>query len=103
MRAMIAEGQAVAAACGSPMDFDPGQRAGSFADMPDFKTSMLQDLEAGRTIELDPLLGAVIELGQRHGVDVATCRLIYHLTRERARAAGCYVESGAPQALTGAT
>ena len=42
---------------------------------------MLQDLERGRTPELDALLGAVIELAERNYVDVPTLRAIDAATR----------------------
>jgi 2-dehydropantoate 2-reductase len=46
-----------------------------------FKTSMLQDVEAGRTIELEALVGAPREIGRR--VDCATPNIdtLYALTR----------------------
>jgi 2-dehydropantoate 2-reductase len=43
----------------------------------DHKTSMLQDLEAGKPLELDCLSGAVIELAERFGVDVPHVRTVH--------------------------
>jgi len=54
------------------------------------KTSMLQDLERGRPMEIDALLGAVVELGGLVGKPTPTCGQILALVRERARQAGCY-------------
>jgi 2-dehydropantoate 2-reductase len=54
------------------------------------KTSMLQDLERGRPMEIDALLGAVVELGESVGQEMPTCRNVLALVRERARQAGCY-------------
>ena len=54
------------------------------------KTSMLQDLERGRPMEIDALLGAVVELADLTGKPVALCRAILALVRERARHAGSY-------------
>jgi 2-dehydropantoate 2-reductase len=51
------------------------------------KTSMLQDLEAGKALELDALLGAVIEIADWRGVDVASLRTLYGLAK-LAEAAG---------------
>jgi ketopantoate reductase len=55
---------------------------------------MLQDLEAGRTAELDPLTGAVIELAARHGVETprlqavyAAAKLLFEPSRTRPNAA----------------
>jgi 2-dehydropantoate 2-reductase len=41
------------------------------------KTSMLQDVEARRSMELDPLVGAVIELGERLGVAMPATKAVY--------------------------
>jgi 2-dehydropantoate 2-reductase len=45
------------------------------------KTSMLQDLEAGRPMELEALVGAVIELGERVGVNMPYTQSVYSLTK----------------------
>ena len=45
------------------------------------KTSMLQDLEAGRPIELEAVVGAVVELGERLGVPMPGTRTVYACTR----------------------
>ena len=47
----------------------------------DVRTSMLQDLEAGRTLELDPIVGAVIELAERTNVEVPRLRDVYERLR----------------------
>ena len=54
------------------------------------KTSMLQDLERGRPMEIDALLGAVVELGQLVGTPMPLCESMLALLRERARQAGSY-------------
>jgi 2-dehydropantoate 2-reductase len=41
------------------------------------KTSMLQDLEAGRQLEIDALAGSVVELADRLSVDVPHLRTLY--------------------------
>ena len=53
-----------------------------------FKTSMLQDVEAGRPIELEALLGAPIELAARHGIDARNLKLLYAMTRLMAESRG---------------
>ena len=58
------------------------------------KTSMLQDLELGRPMELEALTGAVIELGRLVDEPTPTIELVYYLTRQRAREGGCYPEAG---------
>jgi 2-dehydropantoate 2-reductase len=45
------------------------------------KTSMLQDLEAGRPLELAAVVGAVVELGERLGVPMPHTRTVYACTR----------------------
>jgi 2-dehydropantoate 2-reductase len=47
------------------------------ARLADVKTSMLQDYERGRPLELDPILGAVIELAERYQVEVPHLRGVY--------------------------
>ena len=42
---------------------------------------MLQDLLAARPLELDPLIGAIVELGERIGVDVRATRHLYALAK----------------------
>jgi 2-dehydropantoate 2-reductase len=58
-----------------------------------FKTSMLQDVEAGRAIELDSLVGAVRELGAHVGVETPLIDAIYGLARLFGRVHGLYPET----------
>ena len=55
-----------------------------------FKTSMLQDAEAGRAIELDSLVGAVRELGRHVGVETPLIDAIYGLARVFGQVHGLY-------------
>jgi 2-dehydropantoate 2-reductase len=77
IRAMFAESAAVAAQLGVtfPVSLDRRMKAG-FA-VGDHKTSMLQDHEAGKPLELDCMTGAVIELAGRFGVDVPHIRTVH--------------------------
>ncbi|MGD1066062.1 MAG: 2-dehydropantoate 2-reductase [Vulcanimicrobiaceae bacterium] len=77
-RGVMIECLAVAAALGDAPVIDVDQRI-AVSPRGDTKTSMLQDLEAGRPLELDPLLGAVVELGERSGVAVPLCSALYGL------------------------
>jgi 2-dehydropantoate 2-reductase len=52
-----------------------------------FRTSMLQDLEAGRPMEIGPILGALVELAGRCGVEVPSLAGVHGLVRLLARAA----------------
>jgi len=47
-------------------------------------------LERGRPLEIDALLGAVVELGGVVGRAMPICETVLALVRERARQAGCY-------------
>ena len=58
------------------------------------KTSMLQDRERGRPMEIDALLGAVAEMGEMTGIATPTLNSILALVRMRARIAGCYPDRG---------
>lgn len=55
-----------------------------------FKTSMLQDVEALRPLELDALVGAVREIGQRVGVATPSIDALFGLTRLFGRVRGLY-------------
>jgi 2-dehydropantoate 2-reductase len=55
-----------------------------------FRTSMLQDYDRGRAIELDAILGAAIEVADLLKTPCDTMRMVYALTRMRAEATGCY-------------
>jgi 2-dehydropantoate 2-reductase len=91
-RAMMLEGQNVGEAVGAKFAIDVERRIQGAVEVGAHKTSMLQDLERGRPMEIDALLGAVVELGQLTGIATPTCDLILALVRERARLAGCYGE-----------
>ena len=66
-----------------------------------FKTSMLQDAEAGRMLELDSIVGAVRELGQRLGEPTPAIDALLGLTRLFGRVHGLYPEPHvAPEHLT---
>ena len=58
-----------------PVSID--QRIKGAARVGDHKTSMLQDLEAGRPMEIDALTGSVVELGDRLGIPVPHLRTLY--------------------------
>ena len=89
-RAMMVEGQAVAESLGIRFGIFVDKRIDGAAEVGVHKTSMLQDLERGRPMEIDALLGAVVELGDVVGQAMPACRAVLALVRERARLAGCY-------------
>ncbi len=88
-RAMMVEGQQVAEALGVKFAIDVDKRIAGAAEVGAHKTSMLQDLERGRPMEIDALVGAVSELGAAAGVATPTVDTVLALARARARAAGC--------------
>jgi 2-dehydropantoate 2-reductase len=88
-RAMMLEGQRVAEALGIRFAIDVDKRIAGAAEVGAHRTSMLQDLERGRPMEIEALLGAVVELADLVGEPASTCRTVLALVRARARAAGC--------------
>lgn len=77
----MAELAAVGAAIGCPISESGEDRMAVTARLGAFKTSMLQDVEAGRPIELEALLGAPREIALRAGVPTPQLDRIYGLTR----------------------
>ena len=91
--AAMAEAQAVGARIGCPIAQAPEDRHAITAKLGAFKTSMLQDTQAGRAIELDAIVGAVREIGGRLGIATPTVDALYGLTRLFGRVHGLYPES----------
>jgi 2-dehydropantoate 2-reductase len=89
-RAMMVEGKRVGEALGVRFGITVDHRIEGAAGVGEHKTSMLQDLERGRPVELDALLGAVVELAGLAGVEVPLCSAVFALARQRASVAGCY-------------
>jgi 2-dehydropantoate 2-reductase len=80
-RRMMAEGQAVAEMLGVRFKITLEQRLAGAEAVGAHKTSMLQDVEAGRELELEALVGAVVELGQIAGVATPTIDAVYAATK----------------------
>jgi 2-dehydropantoate 2-reductase len=87
---MMEEAQAVGERLGAKFSVSIDKRIDGAGEVGEHKTSMLQDLERGRPIEIDALLGAVVELSELTGTSIPLCRAILTLVQERARLAGCY-------------
>src|SRR5262245_51744724 len=77
VREIMAETEAVAGQLGIEMPISIDQRMAGAERVGAHKTSMLQDLEAGRPLELEAVVGAVIELGDRLGVPTPATRAVY--------------------------
>jgi 2-dehydropantoate 2-reductase len=88
IRAVMHEGMAVAAHYGHPIAMTPDQRIDVARQLGAAKISMLQDIESRRRLELDAIVGSVIELAERAGIAVPTTRVLHGLTQARARALG---------------
>lgn len=84
LRAVMLEIQAVAERLGTRLLKDVDARIAEARHIGGFKTSMLQDFEAGRPLEIDSMVGAVSELGRRVGVPTPMLDAIGALTRLRA-------------------
>ena len=93
-RAVMQEVVQTAAGAGVRMRISPEQRLEGAARAGSHKTSMLQDVEAGRPIEIEPIAGAVIELAGKVGVAAPNLRALYACCRLAGRAASA--EPGRP-------
>jgi len=80
-RNMMAEAQAIAEKLDITFRVDIERRIAGAEKVGKHKTSMLQDLEAGRSLEIDALLGSVIELGQITNTPTPCLNTVYALTK----------------------
>ena len=78
----MAELAEIGAAIGCPITESGEDRMNVTARLGAFKTSMLQDVEAGRPIELEALLGAPLEIAARAGIATPDLDLLYAMTRQ---------------------
>ena len=78
---MMREAQAVAEKLGITFRVPLEKRIEGAAKVGHHKTSMLQDVEAGRSIEIDALVGAVVELGELTNVPTPTIRAVYQAAK----------------------
>jgi 2-dehydropantoate 2-reductase len=92
-KSMMSEAEAVAAALGITMPIDVERRIEGAVAIGDHKTSMLQDLERGRPMEIDAVVGAVAELGRIVGRPTPAIDSIYALIRQRAALLGLYPQA----------
>jgi 2-dehydropantoate 2-reductase len=83
-RAIMAETECVAGRMGMKLPVTIEQRMAGAAKVGEHKTSMLQDLEAGRPLELEAVVGAVLELGERLGVAMPATHAVYACAKLRA-------------------
>jgi 2-dehydropantoate 2-reductase len=90
IRRMMEEAQSVGEALGVKFGVDVETRIGWAADVGEHKSSMLQDLENKKAMEIDALLTAVVEMGDMTGIETPMLDTILALAIQRARNAGCY-------------
>ena len=90
IRAMMVEAQAVGVALGVKFSIDVDTRIGWARDVGEHKTSMLQDLERGRGMEIDALVSAVQEMARLAGIATPAIDTVLALVKQRASEAGTY-------------
>lgn len=90
MREVLAIGRAV----GVDADIDPEARIDMARNLGPFKTSMLQDLEAGKTLEIDGLLAGTLEIARKAGVRAPFTESLFGLIRTRAMTTNQYGHAG---------
>ena len=90
VRFIMEEGAAVARAAGIELEISVERRIEGASRVGAHRTSMLQDLERGKSLELDSIAGAVVELADRLGVPVPCTRTVYACAKllERSARAG---------------
>ena len=90
--AVMTEAAAIGARIGCPINQSPAERNAMTRKLGAFRTSMLQDVEAGRAMEIDALLSAVHEIACRIGVPAPHTAGLLGLTRLFGRTRGLYPE-----------
>jgi 2-dehydropantoate 2-reductase len=76
---MMLESSEVAKKLGLHLRLSVEQRIEGAEKVGDHKTSMLQDVEAGRPLEIDPLVGSFVELGQLTETAMPATEIVYSL------------------------
>lgn len=78
---LMAEVAAVAEAVGVELPLSIEKRIAGAAEVGEHKTSMLQDVEAGKATEIDALVGSVVEVAGWHSVPVPGLEAVYRLVK----------------------
>ena len=89
VKELMGEARAVGQRLGIHFPMDRDTRITNAEALKGFKTSMLQDLEAGRPLETEAIVGAAAEMARLVGVAVPAIDTVLALVRQRARIAGC--------------
>ena len=90
MSRVMLEAKAIGECIGIPIAQEPEDRHAVTRKLGAFKTSMLQDVQSGKPVELDALVSAVRELGQMTGVSTPFTDALLGLSRLHARTLGLY-------------
>jgi 2-dehydropantoate 2-reductase len=90
MVAIMRECLAIGRAVGVDADIDPEARMDMARKLGVFKTSMLQDMEAGKRLEIDGLLTGTLEIARKAGVAAPFTESLAGLARLRAESSGQY-------------
>jgi 2-dehydropantoate 2-reductase len=77
VRSIMQETELVGKELGLELPISIDQRIAGAAKVGEHKTSMLQDLESGRPMELEAIVGAVVELGERMKIAMPSTRAVY--------------------------
>jgi 2-dehydropantoate 2-reductase len=89
-KAIMLETQAIAETFGVQFRVDVERRIEGARKVGAHKTSMLQDLERGRPMEIDPLVTVVQEMGRLTGIPTPALDTVLALVAQRAKIAGLY-------------
>ncbi|QOZ25112.1 2-dehydropantoate 2-reductase [Bradyrhizobium sp. CCBAU 51753] len=89
-KAIMLESQAIAESLGVKFRVDVERRIEGARKVGAHKTSMLQDLERGRPVEIDPLITVVQEMGRMTGIATPALDAVLALVAQRSRIAGLY-------------
>ncbi|MDX3907017.1 MAG: 2-dehydropantoate 2-reductase [Pigmentiphaga sp.] len=89
-QAMMHELLTIGRELGIALDIEPADRLAVTRKLGHIKTSMLQDVEAGRAVELDAILGAAVEIAAELRVPAPLLDTVYALARVRAQRLGLY-------------
>jgi 2-dehydropantoate 2-reductase len=81
IRHIMQEVEDVSRKLGMELPVSIDQRIAGAEKVGEHKTSMLQDLEAGRPMELEALVGAIVELGERVGLPMTCTRTVYNCAK----------------------
>jgi 2-dehydropantoate 2-reductase len=90
VRAMMVEAEAIGAALGVRFPIDVDKRIDGGGRIGAHRTSMLQDVEARRPLEIDALVSVVQELGRMTGIATPAIDIVLALVRKKAKLLGLY-------------